>query len=310
MRNFAFFLSISIGFASCSEDFFSQTLDIEQPEYDKQLVLHGFGGSLDSNFRISLSQNYGILENVPDSGWAVAGALVELYEDGQKTATLTPFFGQSQDSRELYGVPVQPGFFQAGKTYELRASHPDFPAVVGRQIMPQPVQVDSVRFRENGGIDSDGSKLSAVDVFLKDTPGQEDFYEIRISTRYPVVRSTTYPDGTVIYDTIRYDVYTQYPESADDPNAQLTFGGGIAVSDKFFDGEAYKFGVRIYETNFPMFHVSVRAVTEDYYLWSISAQRKSDTEDFPFAEPVTTYSNLENGIGVFALFHEQVFEIK
>lgn len=310
MRHLVFFLSISIGFASCSEDFFSQTLDIEQPEYDKQLVLHGFGSSLDSNFRIALSQNYGILENVPDSGWAVPGALVELYEDGQKIATLTPSTSASQDSKELYEAPIQPGFFQPGKTYELRASHPDFPAVLGRQIMPQPVQVDSVRFRENGGIDSDGTKLSAVDVFLKDTPGREDFYEIRISRRYPIVRTTTFPDGSYVIDTIGYDVYTEYPENADDPNAQLTFGGGIAVSDNFFDGEDYKFGVRIYGTSSPNFTVSVRAITEEYYLWSISAQRKYDTEDFPFSEPVTTYSNLENGIGVFGLFDEQLFEIK
>lgn len=309
MRSLFFFLIISAGFASCSEDFFSQTLDIEQPDYEKQFVLHGFGGNLDTRFRVALSQNYGILETVPDSGWAVPGALVELYEDGQKVATLTPDVSPSGDT-ELYGAPIAPGFFQAGRMYEIRASHPDFPSLTSRQIMPQPVAVDSVRYREDGGIDSDGTKVSAIDVFLKDAPGRADFYEIRIVTRYPQLSYTTLPDGTVIVDTLSFDEYAQYPNGADDPNAQFTYGGGIAVTDQFFDGQSYKFGVKIDRFGNTEFTVYVRAITEEFYLWGVSAQRKYDTEEFPFAEPVTTYSNLENGIGVFGLYHEQVFLIE
>lgn len=306
MRHLLFFLSISAGFASCSDDFFSQTLEIDPPAYEKQFVLHGFGSNLDSVFRITLTQNYGILDNVPDTAWAVPDATVEIYEEGQKKATL----GLSPGNVKLHEATVLPGFFQAGKTYELRASHPGFPTVTSRQTMPEAVAVDSVRFREKAGIDPDGSRLSAIDVFLKDEAGVENYYEIRVAVKFPKLEYNYDSLGNVVIDTIGFELFTVSMTDSDDPNAQLTYGGGIAVSDRFFDGQSYKFVAKMYEEGGYTFEVRVRAITEEYYLWGISAKRKYDAEENPLAEPVTTYTNLDAGIGIFGLAHEQVFEVE
>lgn len=306
MRPIFFLLFISAVFASCSGDFFSQTLTIDPPEYDKQLVLHSFGSNRDTTFRVQLTQNFGILENVPDSAWAVSGATLELYEGGQKTATLTAAAGNNK----LYETLVMPGFFEPGKTYELRATHPDFPTVTSRQTMPKAVAVDSVRFREKAGLDPDGSKLSAVDVFLQDQAGVENFYEIRVAIFFPKLEYIQDSLGNLIIDTVGYEVYPVSIVDSDDPNAVITYGEGIAVSDRFFDGQSYKFVAKIYESYGYNYQVSVRAITEEYYLWSISAERKYNAEDNPLAEPVTTYTNLDTGIGVFGLLHEQLFEVE
>lgn len=303
MRSIFFLFGIGMLFASCSDDFFSQTLDIDPPEYEKQFVLHGFGSNADSVFRVSLTQNFGILEQVPDSAWAVPDATVELYEGGQKIATLY----HSIYISALFERAIPPGFFQAGKTYELRASHPDFPTVTCSQTMPDPVPVDSVRFRQKAGIDSEGSKLSAIDAFIRDVPGVENYYEIRVSIVQPNLEFNYDSLGNLIIDTVGYSLYSRELTDSDDPNAQITYGGGIAVSDRFFDGESYKFVAKFYESFGYTFHVSVRAVTEQYYLWSISAERKYNSDDNPLAEPVTTYTNLDNGIGAFGLVNEQIF---
>lgn len=306
MRYFLFIISISTGLTSCSGDFFSQTLEIDPPEYEKQFVLHAFGTNRDSMFRVNLTQNYGILDEVPDSAWAVPGATIELFEDDQLMATLSPSAG----NRRVYEAPVLPDFFQPGKTYELRASHPVFPTVTSRQTMPKAATVDSVRFRENAGIDGDGSKLSAIDVFLEDEPDVENFYEIRAEINYPILDYGYDSLGNYVIDTIGYQAYTLSLTDSDDPNAQLTYGGGIAVSDQFFDGQSYRFVAKMYEASGHTFQVFVRAITEEYYLWSISAERKYNSEDNPLAEPVTTYTNLDAGIGVFGLAHVQVFEVR
>lgn len=306
MRYLLFLFSISIGLASCSGDFFSQTLEVDPPEYEKQFVLHGFGSNLDSTFRISLTQNYGILENVPDSAWAIPDATVEIYEAGQKKATLA----MMADNPEQYAVTVLPGFFQPGETYELRASHPGFPVVTCRQTMPKPVAVDSVRFRQKAGIDPDGIKLSAIDVFLEDEPGVENFYEIKLAYAWPVLEFSHDSLGNLIADTIGYEIYNVTLLDSDDPNAVPSYGDGIAVSDQFFDGLSYKFVAKMYESYSNNYKVYVRAITEEYYLWSVSAKRKYDADDNPLAEPVTTYTNLDAGIGAFGLAHEQVFDIK
>ncbi len=308
MRNLLLLLLISTSLASCDEDFLSQTLEIDPPEYDKQLVMHGFGTHPDSSFNVYLTRNFGILENVPDTAWAIPNGLVELYEEGQKKATL----GYVPGINGRYVVPTQAGLFQPGKRYELRAEAPGFDAVSAQQVMPYPVQVDSVRFRPSAGLDADGTKLSAVDVFLKDEPGVEHFYEIRVVILYPIIEFHYDGQGNQIIDTVGYQEYTIEPIDSDDPNAELTFGGGIAVSDRFFDGKSYRFSARIYNyanTGY-RFKVRVRSVTEEYFLWGISAQRKYDTEDFPFADPVTTYTNLDKGIGLFGLGNEQVFVVE
>ncbi len=306
MRPFIFLLAISAGFASCSEDFFSQTLDIEPPEYEKQFVMHAFGTNRDSAFRISLTQNFGILENVPDSAWAIPGATVEVLEEGQLKTTLSI----SPDNRELYEALVLPGFFQPGKTYELRASHPDLPTVTSRQTMPRPVPVDSVRFRSIAGINGDGDKLSSFDVYLKDEAGVENYYEVRVAVFYPIIEFYYDSLGNPVIDTVGYQDFTLDAVDSDDPNAQLTYGGGIAISDRFFDGQSYKFAARVYETSGYTYRVYVLAITKEFYLWSISAERKYNAEDNPLAEPVTTYTNLDTGIGAFGLAHEQTFDVE
>ena len=308
MRNFFILLIISIGFASCDDNFLSQTLEIDPPPYEKQLVLHGFGNNLDSVFRITLTQNFGILETVPDGAWVVPGATVELLENGQKKANLT----QDDPGKAWYTAPVLTDLFVSGNVYEIRASHPDFNTVNTAQMMPFPVQVDSARFRPNAGVDTDGSKLSAVEIFLQDPPGIENFYEIRIAIVDPVLKYIQDANGNYIIDTIGYQEYLIDPVNSEDPNAILTYGSGIAISDRFFDGKAYKFSARMYDYSYGnhQFRVHVRAISEESYLWGVSAQLKYDTEDFPFADPVTTYTNLNNGIGIFGLAHEQVFTVQ
>jgi hypothetical protein len=115
-----------------------------------------------------------------------------------------------------------------------------------------------------------------------------------------------------VIDTVGYSEYTIEPAGSDDPNAQLTYGGGIAVSDRFFDGNSYKFVVKIYDYSgsTSQIRARVKAVTEEAYLWGLSAKRKYDSEDFPLADPVTTYTNLDKGIGIFGLGHVLVFDVK
>ena len=51
-------------------------------------------------------------------------------------------------------------------------------------------------------------------------------------------------------------------------------------------------------------------ITEEYFRYSVTALRKAETEDIPFIEPVTVFGNLENGIGIFGMYHEQQLPVK
>lgn len=308
MRNIFIFISLSFFFASCSGDFFDQVVDIDPPEYQKQLVVYAFNGNLDSNFRAQVTRNVGLLDIVDDTAFYVKNALVELYEDGQlklsaPQSTLNP--------RGWYEIMTGPGLYQVGKTYELRVSLPGLPTASATQIMPSPVTVDSVRLREKAGLSPDGTELYSIDVFLKDKAGEKNYYGIKVSNNYFYVLPIYDNNGNVIgYDTL--DSYEQrvFPYASDDPNAEIG-DDMMVVSDQFFDGQAYKFSFKSdYYQQSATYKVRVRALTETQYLYAVSRQRQLDAEDFPLAEPVVVHENMTNGIGVFCLFNEQTFTLK
>ncbi len=309
MRNFLFFCLIAGTSTSCSEDFFSQTIEIDPPLYTKQMVAHTLASNLDSTFTLPLTRNFGILDQIPDTAWAVKNAVVEIYEDGQLKVVVPPAF---TGSGQWYTVPLAPGFFQPGRTYELRASHPDFPTVSAKQVMPGSFQIDSTAYRAKAGISAEGDELAAVDVYLKDPAGVKNYYVITAAGLYTNQFIPIYDSlGTVIgFDTTGTYLYDLYPDSPEDPNVHLAAGNTFAVSDQFFDGQAYKFSFRTYRDNYPKHRVYVRSVTEDYYLYILSALRKSDADDLPLVEPVTVHHNLEQGLGIFGLGWEEVRDVQ
>jgi Domain of unknown function (DUF4249) len=314
IRSLFFGAIAMISFASCSDDFFSQTLEIDPPPYEKKLAAHAFGGTLDSIFKVTLSRNFGILETVKnDSFYFVKNAKIELLEDGQSKLTMNSTLDQYA-SLPVSAKEITSGFFVPGKTYTLKVEHPDFPTISSTQIMPGEVQVDSI---QNKGLvkGAFGDENLVLNAFINDRAGQKDFYAIEVSQSY-VNRVPIFDNnGQLIrWDTIGTNQYGVFPDGSDDPNV-IVSGQTLLVSDEFFDGKKYKFNFRGYPSYYSNqdtseFTLMLRAITEELYLYKLSAQKRSNTEDVPFAEPVPLYTNFKNGIGIFGLYHEKRYLIK
>jgi hypothetical protein len=291
---------------ACSSHFFDLTLNVDPPPYIKQLVVHTFMNNGDTALVCQVTRNTGLLTSATDQDLYITDATVQLLEDGKLKATLQPVTGQN--SLSLYSTPAGNGFFQSGKTYELKVQHADFPNVSAMQTMPSPCTVDSVRFRKDGGISTDGEHLFALDAYLKDAPGVKNYYSIAAKAYYDQVYPKYDQNGNVIgYDTFTYDAGRIFPET-DDPNVTLA-GSQIVVTDQFFDGKSYKLSFKSYQNSYTKFRVYVHSITQDYYLYLLSAQQKSDAADSPISEPVTVYTNLNGGIGIFGMYWVQEFKI-
>jgi hypothetical protein len=304
------FSVLSLFLNACSGDFFEQTIEIDPPEYQKKLVVHcyfGIGDTLD--LLATVQRNFGLLDVVEADSFGIHNATVSMLKDGQ-----VQFFLQNsgEPGDWFYRANVPPTFFVAGGNYGLRVERAGFPTVEATQVMPAEPKIDSARYRPNDGISNDGDKLMGIDVFLKDTPGERNYYAISATTEvfytFPIFDN----QGNIIdYDTSFYQ-YPLYPIASDDPNAELT-DAQVLVSDQFFDGQSYKLNLKSERDQGGLtqrFRVTVRAVTEDYYLNVITSQRKSDTNDTPLVEPVLVHSNMQNGIGVFALYAAKVILVE
>jgi hypothetical protein len=308
MHRFCFIaLLFTLIMSSCSGNFFDQVVDIDPPAYEKLLVVHTFTGSQDSVFRVLVTRNFGLLDAVEDSAFYVQNAKVQLFKNGQLLSNV-PL--STVVDKGWYEAPLTAGALEAGASYELKITHPDFPDVTSTQVMPKVFQVDSVHFRDKAGVSIDGTELYAMDAYIKDKAGERNFYAIKVVENFIIVNPIFDANGIVIrLDTIEEIEQSVYPETSDDPNAQVALGQ-VVVSDQFFDGQAYKMSFKAsYYNSSSYFTVKVRSLTEDYYLYLISETRKEDSEDLPLVEPVTVHSNLNKGIGAFGMYSEKRFLI-
>ncbi len=316
MRNTIFSLTISaILLSSCNGDFFDQTVTIDPPAYEKKMAAHLVGSNNGEDLQIMLSRNFGVFENPKEEDYFVKNANIEIFEEGQKKLAINSgLVGQNDRFTVVHELNGEQ-FFQAGKNYELRVSHPEYPSISGKQLMPLPVKVDSVNYtiRRSGQF---GDITLSVNVYLKDPAGVKNYYEVVAA----VDATQLIPVFDNMNNFIRYDTitgsYELYDIESDDPNVVETRSNGLAVSDDVFDGNNYKFVYKgnpsFYSSNNPEYKLTiwVRAITQEYYQFAVTSKRSEDSDDNPFAEPVRIFSNMENGIGAFTLCHEQVFKIE
>ena len=304
MKYFFFILAATLLLHACSGDFFSQTVNIDPPEYEKQLSFHLLLDTKDSFISLVMTRNYGILENIERyEDWFVKGATAELYENGQKWVTFTPL---NADSTFVL-TAVLPHPFMTGNTYEIRAAHPDFPSVSAVQVVPAEFQADSARVKFDAVAGEFGDRLDLAEIFLRDDPNVKNYYEIKLLRKY---EQYIYDPFTGGYDTL----LNTYPLSIDgfnDPNIKYGYENGGLVSDQFFNGQSYKFQARFYGDVYSgadsTIIVSVRSITEDYYKWSYSFEANDLTEENPLVEPTIIYHNLNNGLGIFSVAQRRDF---
>jgi hypothetical protein len=304
MKNLLIIFCLSaVALTSC-ESFFSQTVEIDPPAYEKQLSLHLSLTDRDTVANVFLSRNYGILEYVEElEDYYVEGGTVQILKNGQPWLNLQPAGGDSS----YYLTAFLPEPFEMGQTYELRATHPDFPEVRATQVVPGDFQTDSARVKRGAVSGPFGDVFDLVDVYIKDPAGVKNYYEI---TMYGLYYLVVQNPNTNELDTLDVGYYPIYSEQYSDPSVQEGFNGGALFSDQFFDGQAYKFQAQVYSTgNAPIF-IRIKNVTEDYYKWSRSYLDKLDSEGNFLVEPVSVFNNLENGLGIFTVAREKTLLIQ
>ncbi|MCC7244171.1 MAG: DUF4249 domain-containing protein [Saprospiraceae bacterium] len=310
MRNIFFLLFLAIMLSSCDGDPFESIIKLDPPPYDKKIALQFRAGVNDTFVDISLSRNFGILETPADSAFFIKNLNIEILESDQVLWQ----FNSGNDiplNRATIYQEIPHGLFKSGKTYEIRASHPDFTSISAKQTIPEAPAVDSVRYDFDGGINSNGDEVSAFEVYLNDPAGVENFYQFSIGIISLSINPIYDSNNNVIgYDTLRYGPYDGYFEVSDDPNQEEGLNGSVLVGDQFFDGQAQKISLKIYKDYSPKEYVIyVRSITEDDFIWQRSLIRYEGAQDNPLSDPVLIYSNFKDGIGIFGLYNQRNFKV-
>ena len=297
-----FAIIASLVMTSC-EDALVKDLDLEGDfDFEQRLglsgtIVHQFDG--DQDFQISgilLAESQSIV-NDPEEVVYYEGGELNLFRGSN-------LVGQFQELGSGRYVGIDPntslGYVMPPDNYTMEVEHPTLGMVSATTTMPEPVYLTEVTA---DSIDVPISEYSDLTPYLitltfRDPPGK-NFYGLQVETK------------TQESDDFRIESYVS---SVNNPNLIWLDSDLIVFSDEVFDDSEYtvSFYVELYNSyggslssfTFEQIKSQLRIVwsclSEDRYRFDVSHQNYILSTDLgPFSEPVTLYSNVENGLGYF-----------
>ncbi|WKN44734.1 DUF4249 domain-containing protein [Tunicatimonas pelagia] len=321
---------ILVLFISCTQE-----LDIALPTAPPQLALNSLLHP-DSIIRVSLTTTLSSSVNSTDFP-IVDDALVQLYENDELLSDLT-----FQDS--VYVLDYYP---KAAQKYSVVATAPGYPVVRASDIMPPPPNVTICTQEDTA--DRYPYRNGIMNVTIHDSPLGNDFYwfhnvsysyvvdscfwnlnkrerdcvfeePLRLagsSTGYyysysPVPdRFNAYVDNTIGGVTtfefyIRVDDITQ---NGEDITFELASGHGFPSKEEFFREDFHESSYStLYTTNASQ-HYDRYLKSSITYSLNRSYNEDEDLGFKPFVQFSQVYSNVENGIGIFAAYNTTDLDI-
>jgi hypothetical protein len=261
----------------------------------------------DSTIKVNVTRSRHILDNadiVP-----LGDADVKLFEDDVLIGTLV------YQSHGNYYINYKP---KIGKTYKVTVAHPNFDDVYGTTFIPEIVEFTSIDTSK--AYDEYGNTRIVFNVKFNDPAGEKNYYMISMRNKYRyeiwdenlMVYDTLYvgPDTTIVH--IDYGGY-RWVETTD----KLWFNSEDMIIDAFvyqrnaavfgdelIDGKQYTIKLSADQYSFysdtNMVYIDFYSISPEYYKYMVSFLKHQDASGDPFAEPVIVFSNIVEGIGIFA----------
>lgn len=273
-----FLLTLSLGWMGCESN-----IGLDFPPHQKELAVFCFFTPAEP-WSVLVHQTFGLGEPVrPNPPFAVTNATVEILEDDVVVAQLEHVEGG------LYSLPdVYP---EAGVSYSIRVSAPDFPTVSGSDVIPSSLPPPILSLRDSVKTNPETRDiLSELDLQISDPGDQTNYYSIEVFADYGA-------------GTISESVTTENPTLLSTPFINL-FGKDneylIVFDDGSFNGEQFTATVDIRRHVANSYSANILHLSEAYYRFLLSLAQIESSSENPFAEPVRPFSNLQGGQGVFA----------
>jgi hypothetical protein len=254
-----------------------------------------------------ISHTRGVTDPLPPVGSAdpyiVKTAIALLYENDVLKDTLKYNPGSQKYKAAIIRI-------QAGKTYKLLLSAPNFPGAEAISFTPLLVPINNLAFTHNARFDADGNPQDELKIIFTDNGSTEDYYLLHIldaNGDYLYCVNTNDKDvEKLVYD----DPF--YPD-------QCLLSDRLLLSDMNFNGtnktllfyaESGSLDPQTTPGGLRRATVELLHINKDYYKYIKSLNSYENASGNPFAEPVNLYSNVKNGYGLFTTYAMTVDSIR
>ncbi|MEM6317772.1 MAG: DUF4249 domain-containing protein [Bacteroidota bacterium] len=252
-------------------------------------------------FKVFVSKSQNVLSSEPNEYINNAAVRIlnqqgEVLEQLQLRNLRTPHYS----SRNIHP--------ENGKVYRLEVAIPGQETIIAEDNVPLPVALDHIKvdtLEMFGDQEAQVYKVS-VAVHFKDPIGAQDYYHLSLFNRKATHHGML--DGLGPEGSEKNSWSPLMPLESDENNPAVTFhyeDGGVLFTDEAFDGQPTQL------TFYSLLSLDeaaqgsqivgeLKTVSRAYYLFQTSLSRQIANRDRPFVEPISVYSNIENGLGIFS----------
>ncbi|MCB9251098.1 MAG: DUF4249 domain-containing protein [Flavobacteriales bacterium] len=284
MKKSLLYLLVFFLLSGCEEEV---PLDTLEP-YTEKLVVNEFFNNQDVfSIQISVSKNaYKTPEPVVLDSSKLKISLLE-------NNTSIPLLYNAFD--KVFYTNTKPS---AGKLYTLSVSSSGYPSVKANGSMPGLLTGKKVEYVEDGGIDMQGNTSDLLKITFKDDPNTKDYYKLNFFYYSELV------DKLNAFDFELKDILSAV-------NTIKTRDGGFLFSDESFNGQSKTltavppFGLVKANTTFK-YLIRIERLSEDYWKYNTTLEQYRGGLDGGvngtnlFGGAVVVYTNVKNGLGIFA----------
>jgi hypothetical protein len=293
-------LALTLGAVQSCEDAFSKDIIIDVPRQPDRLVVIS-NTPVGERFSVFVTKSVDVLAPNNNIG-GVTTAFVTLFLGNTLVDTLvynssTRLYTAKNNTRPIPGL-----------TYIIRASLPGLTTVEGTIQVPLPVPISSFSYRPRFRIGSNGAERDEIRLGFQDLSTEGNFYLVKV--RIPL----SFGPGVPTYNDL-YCVYTVDPDAENNAGELSTsydecVEGSFVMKDTRFNGRLKEVTLQV--NSFDMNIVTVggityrpivelQAITPEYYRYFKSQKLYESAQGNPFAEPVTVYTNIRDGYGIFTI---------
>lgn len=267
----------------------------------------------DSLWKVTLSQSIAV--NEKSKFTAIRNAQIDIYEDGQYY-TSADVFQEPQDTVSIgyYTVSDINAVPRSGHTYSIEAKAGEWPMLSARDTMKSlPAFEDfalSNLYIEEVNVVEDTRPIFSLQgnlsLRVKNHADQKDYYAVKI-----YYLADVYTPGAIVpgqnnfVDTIYKDVVSFSATEVLGFDSYL-WKDGYIFSDSLNTDEFIRLHLNLdgilYKKDTPpaYLYVELKSLSERYYRFQKSYLEHLQTALNPFSTPKSVFSNVENGVGIFA----------
>ena len=284
-------------------------INIQLPEHHPQLVVNGLFQP-DSLISVSLGKSKSLLDDTPAQ--PITNASILLYENSKKIDSLVWY-------NNKYRSKVYP---DPNTNYRLLVYHQEDTLSTG-DLLPNPPLYSNVIHKDSVYFGGEGEFFNQLSLTIIDNPDEDNFYELTILTHIEHSKEEAEEESQSIFNSFVSTSY--FDENNNDYIIQSEgllnyYPETLLFSDKHFSSPQQELNINYRPRNLSFYDnhqdravsviLKLRAVSSHYYQYKRNLtihlnNQESDLWDGT-GEPISVYSNVTNGLGIFAGYNEVI----